>query len=123
MTNRIKELREARGLTLQEVADVAGTSLQQIQRLENGYRRLTDEWMRRIAPILRVHPAELLLDLSPRKYDLTQPVDEVFITEWWRTLSLEEQARWILRFGKESGISTFSPRPRRSLHQAKQRQA
>lgn len=123
MTNRIKELREARGLTLQEVADVAGTSLQQIQRLENGVRRLTDEWMRRIAPILRVHPAELLLDLSPRKYDITQPVDEVFITEWWRTLSLEEQARWILRFGKESGVSTFSPRPRRSFHQTKQRQA
>ena len=120
MINRIKELREARGLTLQEVADIAGTSPQQIQRLENGNRRLTDDWMRRIAPILRVHPAELLLDLAPRKYHFQQPVDEVFLMEWWRSLTREEQADWILRFGQESGGPRLGSGVERAVHHAKQ---
>jgi len=123
MANRIKQLREARGLTLEQVAEAAGTSFQQIHRMENGYRRLTDEWMRRIAPILGVHPAELLLELPPGQYDLKQPVDDVFITEWWRTLSLEERARWIYRFGQESARTGDGTRRRRPAHHPKQRQA
>lgn len=123
MANRIKELREARGLTLQQVADAAGTSLQQIQRLENGHRRLTDEWMRRIAPILRAHPAELLLDLPPGQYDSKQAVDDVFLMEWWHTLTREEQGSWILRFGQESARAGSAPRRRGPTHHSKQRQA
>ena len=123
MANRIKELREARGLTLEQVAEAADTSFQQIHRMENGYRRLTDEWMRRIAPILGVHPAELLLELPPGKHDLKQPIDDVFLIEWWHTLNRQEQADWIFRFGQESGRTSPVRRRRSPTHHSKQRQA
>lgn len=94
--NRIKELREQRDLTLQQIADAAGTSLQQIHKLENGDRRLTDEWMRRIAPALGVHPAALLIEFSESKHSVNESVEEVLLLEAFR---LSDQAtRWqILR--------------------------
>src|SRR6185503_19640172 len=60
MKNRIKELREAQGLSQQDLAEAAGTSNQQIGRLEKSTRRLTVEWMERLAPPLHVEPAELM---------------------------------------------------------------
>lgn len=84
--NRIKELREKLGLTLQEVADAAGTTLQQIHRLENGTRRLTDEWMRRLAPVLGVHPAALLIEFAKGKHSLNEDIDEALMLELWRML-------------------------------------
>jgi phage repressor protein C with HTH and peptisase S24 domain len=60
MKNRIRELRRGAGLTLQRLADLVGTTAQQINRLERGDRRLTTEWMERIAGGLEVHPAELI---------------------------------------------------------------
>lgn len=60
MKNRIKELREAQGLSQQELAEAAGTSNQQIGRLEKSTRRLTVDWMERLAPPLQVAPQELM---------------------------------------------------------------
>jgi transcriptional regulator with XRE-family HTH domain len=95
MMNRIKELREKQGLTLQQVADAAETTLQQIQRLENGKRRLTDEWMRRIAPILGVHPASLLLEFSEGQHSLNETVDEALLLEAWRLVDLSTKRQVI----------------------------
>ena len=64
MINRLKEIRQQKGLTLAEVADKAETSLQQIQRLENGERRLTTDWIARLAKALNVSQAEIVPDLS-----------------------------------------------------------
>jgi transcriptional regulator with XRE-family HTH domain len=58
--NPLRELRRARGLTLQAVADLAGTTKGQIERLENGTRRLTPDWAKRLAPLYQVTPLELL---------------------------------------------------------------
>ena len=58
--NRIAELRQARGLSQEDLAKRAGTTNQQVGRLEAGTRRLTVEWMGRIARALGVAPAELL---------------------------------------------------------------
>ncbi|MCM8734612.1 helix-turn-helix transcriptional regulator [Azospirillum sp. A1-3] len=58
--NRIKELREARGLSLQSLADAVNSSPQQMSRLERGERRLSDHWMALIAPALGVEPWELM---------------------------------------------------------------
>lgn len=60
MDNRIKELRDARGWTQQELADRAGTTNQQIGRLENGERELTVSWMQRLAKAFSVQPEELI---------------------------------------------------------------
>jgi transcriptional regulator with XRE-family HTH domain len=58
--NRIRALRRQRGLTTVELAERADTSNQQIGRLERGERRLTQDWMDRLAEALDCAPWELL---------------------------------------------------------------
>lgn len=58
--NRIRELREARGLSAADLADLVGTSQPQITRLERGERRLTADWMTRLARALNCTPADLM---------------------------------------------------------------
>ncbi len=60
LPNRIRELRERRQMTQEELASAIGTSKMQVSRLERGERRLTQSWMERIATALQLHPAELL---------------------------------------------------------------
>lgn len=62
MQNRIKEIRESRGLTLQQLADAAGTTNQQIHHLESGKRKLTQDWMRRLADALQVESHDLIAE-------------------------------------------------------------
>lgn len=60
---RLREIRKARGMTLQEVADRVRpepTTAQTIGRLETGVRTLTLDWVRRIAEAMDVDPAELI---------------------------------------------------------------
>lgn len=61
--NRIRELRKARGLSGYDLAKLVGTTAQQISRLERGGRdgrRLTVEWMTKIARALNVTPSDLI---------------------------------------------------------------
>jgi phage repressor protein C with HTH and peptisase S24 domain len=60
--NRLKELRERAGLSMQALATRAGTSAPQINKLEKGERRLTVDWMTRLAPALGVELRDLLPD-------------------------------------------------------------
>ncbi len=72
LPNRIRELRDAKGFTLTELADRVGTSNQQISYLELGSRQLTTRWMERIAPHLGVRPADLLPVNPTRAQDVDQ---------------------------------------------------
>lgn len=63
MRNRIKELRELRGWSQDDLAEKVGTTNQQIGRLENGERKLSLDWMERLAKPLRVAIPELI-DIS-----------------------------------------------------------
>ena len=64
--NRIKEWRSSRGWSLQHLADLVETSRAQIDKLERGERRLTVDWMIRLAKALECLPADLLpLQRSP----------------------------------------------------------
>lgn len=65
MANRIREIRQSRKLSLQQVADQVGTTRTQIMRLETGVRRLTDTWMYRLGRVLDCHPAEFLENSAP----------------------------------------------------------
>lgn len=58
--NFIKQLREQRNLTLQQLADACNTTHQQISNLENNKRKLTWEWMQRVADALECHPLDLV---------------------------------------------------------------
>lgn len=60
MENRLRHWRGLRGLTLEQLAAAAGTSHQQILRLERGERRLTLDWMVRLAGPLGVEPRDFL---------------------------------------------------------------
>lgn len=60
MDIRIYELRKARGMTLAQLAEKTGSTAQQIGRLEKGERRLTTEWMEKIAHALEVLPEDLM---------------------------------------------------------------
>lgn len=67
MQNHIRQLREARGLTLEQLAEAVGTSNQQISLLELNKRQLTVSWMVRLAKVLGCHPWTLVegdLDLE-----------------------------------------------------------
>ncbi|MBW4089925.1 MAG: helix-turn-helix transcriptional regulator [Proteobacteria bacterium] len=112
MANRIRELRLARGLTLEQVGAKAETSPQQIQRLEKGERRLTDDWMRRVAPALGVAPATLLADTLPDADRVAQNIEEVVLLRLWRVLDPSEK-RWIAALAREKGIETLVDKPKK----------
>jgi len=52
--NRIAEWRRDRGLTQEQLADALGIHVRQVKHLENGTRRLTFEWLHRLARVLKV---------------------------------------------------------------------
>lgn len=58
--NRLREWRERRGLSQQQLADMAGCSKVQISTMERGRPSLDIKWMQRLAPLLQVAPGELL---------------------------------------------------------------
>jgi len=60
--SRLRFLRIERGWTLQELAEAAGTTPTQISRLETGKRRLTEEWIYKLAQALNVDPSRLITD-------------------------------------------------------------
>ncbi len=80
-TNRIRELRLARGLTLGKLAAQANTSIGQVARLETGQRELTQHWMQRLAKPLGCTPSDLMLPddggLDPRERELIEILREV----------------------------------------------
>jgi transcriptional regulator with XRE-family HTH domain len=86
MKNRIKELRKSRGLTLEALAGMVNSSNQHISHLENGRRRLTVDWMERIAKAFQCHPFELLDDHLVAKSKREEDLLDLF-----RELSDEQQ--------------------------------
>jgi len=66
MSNRIRDIRKAKGLTLADLATACDppTTAQTIGRLETGMRQLSLTWMNRIAAALAIDPASLMRDPS-----------------------------------------------------------
>ncbi len=62
MSNRIRDIRKAKGLTLADLAAACDppTTAQTIGRLETGMRSLSLTWMNRIAAALKIDPASLM---------------------------------------------------------------
>ncbi len=86
MRNRLKELRKAKGLTLEALAQRVGSSNQHVSHLENGKRRLSVDWMERLAVALECHPLELLHDGVVARTEREQGLLELF-----RGLDAEQQ--------------------------------
>lgn len=112
MPNRIKELRNGLGLTLDEVAARAGTSLQQVQRLEKGERRLTDDWMRRLGKALGVHPSALLSDSLPNSDRVAQDAEDALVLRFWHSLDPTEK-RMFAAVARDKGMEILADKPKK----------
>lgn len=78
LPNRIREVRKAKGLTLQGLGDLVGTNATQVKRLEEGDRKLSVQWMDRISSALQCKPAELLNDFDPKVDALAAEAGEIY---------------------------------------------
>lgn len=82
--NKIKEIREAKGMSLDKVAlaCVPPTTAKQIQRLEKGERRLTTDWIERVAKALGCEPGDIVPKLSTSSeknlYDILEEAHQKF---------------------------------------------
>jgi transcriptional regulator with XRE-family HTH domain len=112
MQNRIRKLRLDRGLTLDQLAERAGTTLQQLSRLERAERRLTDEWMTRLSNALGVRPVDLLPDSGPDTREFLQNPEEVGWIKFWRLLS-DDERMMMIAFAKAKGIEILSDKPKK----------
>ena len=61
LQNRIKELRERKGLTLKMLSSATGFSTSAINRWENGIRGLDKDKAHKLSKALEVQPSELFL--------------------------------------------------------------
>lgn len=77
MGNRIRELRDARGLSQAELGRRIGATKQQISHLEHGRRRLTDTWIHKLAAALAVSPSDLLAPEPPSAAGANRPKNEI----------------------------------------------
>ncbi|PWC81216.1 transcriptional regulator [Azospirillum sp. TSH100] len=70
----MRELRQAAGLSQEKLAELAGTSQPQINKLETGQRKMTVDWAVKLAGPLGVEPAVLLgLDLPAASGTAARP--------------------------------------------------
>lgn len=65
MANLLRDFREAKGLTQAGLAELAGTSQPQINRLENSKRKLSKEWAEKLAGPLGITATRLMFGPSP----------------------------------------------------------
>ncbi|WP_040675358.1 helix-turn-helix domain-containing protein [Nitrobacter sp. Nb-311A] len=72
--NRIKELRESQGMTLETLAELVGLSTSYVQRLENGERNLAVKHFAAFATALRVKPEDLIKETSSREQVLIKAI-------------------------------------------------
>lgn len=108
--NRIRELRRAKGLSLKQLAELAGTTHQTVQRLETGERRLSQQWMERLASALGIKPADLLpraqtVEVEDFEFTRLRIFGEIQAGKWRRSLEISEgewQEMHVPRLDKDS---------------------
>lgn len=74
-SNNVRAWRLHQGLTIEQLAEGADTTVEIMTQLEEGRLPLSPKWLRRISPVLRVRPG-WILDYAPD--DLPRDVLEIF---------------------------------------------
>lgn len=72
--NRIADLRKAKGMTQDQLADAIGTTVNNLGKLERGARRLNEDWINKIAAALGCDPSEILAK-APSERPRDMPLD------------------------------------------------
>lgn len=65
--NRLKEIREARGITQEALATALGVSYSTIQKWEHGNRELSGKWLKELASFLDCSVDEIL-NITPTSF-------------------------------------------------------
>jgi transcriptional regulator with XRE-family HTH domain len=98
MPNRLAEIRARSGLSYARVAKVAGTSFQQVEKLEKSERRLTIAWMEKLAPAFGIRPSaimdaevELLPNPQSGSYTAEDLKRRVLLLALWSAMPLKMQ--------------------------------
>lgn len=105
MKNRIKDLRVARGLTQAELAELAGTTKNQLVKLEGGSRRLSDHWAQRLAPHLGVSPYELFMPADATPLRLVPIIGNISCGNWQEAI---ENAEGMVAASANGGRNLFA---------------
>jgi phage repressor protein C with HTH and peptisase S24 domain len=71
VSNRLKQLRMARGWSLAQLGEMIGTSGQNVSKIELGKARLTLDWVTKFARAFDIDPLELMRDESPTRVAAT----------------------------------------------------
>lgn len=85
MKNRLTEIRQARRMTLEQVAAATGSGRGQIWKLENGKVQLTPRWLARLAKALDCQPLDILSDKpqgAPAPARALPVIDQVQAGDW-----------------------------------------
>ena len=73
ITKRIKEIRSAKGITQEDIADRTGFTIKQVYKITSGKNNIGVSTLEAIANSLGVHPKELLeFDFELTKYPPTR---------------------------------------------------
>lgn len=82
---RIRELRQSKRLLQEELARKAGLSASALSNFEQGRRRISLEWLRKISKVLGVPVSDLIPDSRVRK-PLAENTEEENLLANWRKI-------------------------------------
>ncbi len=112
---RIRELRQEKGLLQEELARTAGLSASALSNFEQGRRRISLEWLRKISKVLGVTVSDLIPDSRIRK-PLAENDEEEGLLSNWRGIGntdVQDQLLELIELtahSKSSKRGTASPR-------------
>jgi transcriptional regulator with XRE-family HTH domain len=110
---RIRELRQKKGLLQEELARKAGLSASALSNFEQGRRRISLEWLRKISKVLGVTVSDLIPDSRVRK-PLAENEEEEGLLSSWRKIDnsdLQDQLLELIELTAHSQSKRGSHRP------------
>ena len=92
VSHRLREMRQARGLTLEQLAELVDMTYQTVQRYETGARKLRVDDLPRFAEALDCEPADLVAgkQIAPDEYEALA---------LFRKLNQEDRRRLLIQMG------------------------
>ena len=90
--NRLRTIRNAKGLSTKQLAELAGTTHATISRLETGDMQLTETWADRLSKVLDVQLTEIFGEIVPASLP-GLPVLGIVQAGVWREADLMDEAK------------------------------
>jgi repressor LexA len=87
MPSRIKQLRQERGWSLEELADRAGTTFSTIWKLEASTRKLDLEWIDRLAAAFGISPFDMMTGVNLNQARQIPVLGKIAAGDWREALA------------------------------------